>query len=220
MKRAWLVVLMIVLVRLINGAEEDGCTGELTIREYNLAHVSTWALHTAHQEACRLFRDAGVVIRWEAGDPKDKTVTVLDQSAANVLHPEPAHPESINMEIVSDRQTPLPRGALGLSFPHSRHGAQVIISSDRIDRIGAPLCTSPATALGYVMAHEIAHVLLQSLTHSKSGIMQANWNKPIYYQIQAGMLAFNRADAAALRVAAQKRQELSCPTLYSKYPDE
>jgi hypothetical protein len=70
------------------------------------------------------------------------------------------------------------------------------------------------------MAHEIAHVLLQSLTHSKSGIMQANWNKPIYYQIQAGMLAFNRADAAALRVAAQKRQELSCPTLYSKYPDE
>jgi hypothetical protein len=42
-------------------------------------------------------------------------------------------------------------------------------------QLGAQTLISSATILGYAMAHVIGHVLLDQPSHSRSGVMKANW---------------------------------------------
>ena len=47
------------------------------------------------------------------------------------------------------------------------------------------------TVLPYAMAHEIGHVLLRNLSHSRWGIMSSAWTKYEYERMAHGALVFS-----------------------------
>lgn len=49
---------------------------------------------------------------------------------------------------------------------------------------------SQAQILGYVMAHELGHLLLGSNAHSKLGVMRPHWSKAELQSISMGRLSF------------------------------
>jgi hypothetical protein len=71
------------------------------------------------------------------------------------------------------------------------------------------------TILGYVMAHEIGHLLLGSNSHSRSGIMQGEWHGDQLRSIALGELLFTAEQAERMRerVAARARENGPEPSL-------
>jgi hypothetical protein len=57
--------------------------------------------------------------------------------------------------------------------------------------------------LGHVMAHELGHLLLPHGSHTKSGIMVAEWDRHQAEQIGRGWLSFSAEDAAQIRTRAK-----------------
>ena len=61
-----------------------------------------------------------------------------------------------------------------------------------------------ARVLGYVMAHEMGHLLLPYPSHSVTGIMHAAWSGEQLRDIGAGTLRFTPAQARAIRARASR----------------
>jgi hypothetical protein len=62
--------------------------------------------------------------------------------------------------------------------------------------------------LGYVIAHEIGHLLLGSNSHSASGIMQGHWERGQIRQAVTGTLGFTPEQAKLIQAETQKRMSL------------
>ena len=72
---------------------------------------------------------------------------------------------------------------------------------------------NPAVLLGHVMAHEIAHLLLGTNSHSASGIMRAHWYAQELASADRGALLFTpdqaRAMTERLRESKQNAENIS-----------
>ena len=61
------------------------------------------------------------------------------------------------------------------------------------------------SVLGYILAHEIAHVLQGISRHSESGIMKPKWNARDYVEMREDMLRFTEYDASLIRSGLDER---------------
>jgi hypothetical protein len=85
-------------------------------------------------------------------------------------------------------------GALAYALPYER--THIILLYDRIlDAIRRPGVPS---LMGYVLAHEIGHMLQGVARHSAEGIMKAHWNYLDYADMQLGRLKFTVEDIALI----------------------
>jgi hypothetical protein len=67
---------------------------------------------------------------------------------------------------------------------------------------------SPSTVgdlLGSAMAHEIGHILLNLAVHSKSGIMQGNWDLNVLNDIACSRLEFTKQQGEVIRTEVARR---------------
>jgi predicted Zn-dependent protease len=75
---------------------------------------------------------------------------------------------------------------------------------------------SEATILGYVLAHEIAHVLQGIARHSATGIMRARWTDNDLRQMGIRVLAFTPEDVQLIRrLLAHRDASAGCSELLS-----
>jgi hypothetical protein len=74
----------------------------------------------------------------------------------------------------------------------------------RIENTGTMRGIDPGVLLGYVIAHEIGHLLLPYDAHSESGIMRAAWDKAQATNAVMGTLTFDRGQAALIRRSVAK----------------
>jgi hypothetical protein len=58
------------------------------------------------------------------------------------------------------------------------------------------------TLLGYVLAHETAHVLEGAGPHSDEGLMKARWNSRDFERMFLGQLQFAPEDVQRIRAGA------------------
>ena len=87
------------------------------------------------------------------------------------------------------------RGALAYALPYER--THIVLLYDRIlEAISRPGVLS---LMGYVLAHEIGHMLQGVARHSSSGIMKAHWNYLDYADMQLGRLKFTGEDITLIR---------------------
>jgi hypothetical protein len=66
--------------------------------------------------------------------------------------------------------------------------------------------TAADVILGHAMAHEIAHVLLGSSEHARSGLMEARWTPASWHLASAGLLAFRRDEIKRLHEGLRHRE--------------
>ena len=109
--------------------------------------------------------------------------------------------ETIAIDIVATAPTSASRDALAEAAPYSVSGTRITIFYNRLAVITA---TAPGRLLGYVMAHEIAHVLERVARHSEGGILKAHWESSDYGRMGKFGLHFAVEDAELIRDNLQR----------------
>ena len=123
--------------------------------------------------AAQIFKQAGIRLAW-----RDDERSCI--SARN------------GIVVTLSRATPEGRLPGALAYARLFEGTHIVLFYDRVLK----LLTLPEvpTLLGYVLAHEIAHLLQGVDGHSASGIMKAHWDSRDYADMQRGRLSFTEDD--------------------------
>ena len=131
--------------------------------------------------ATRAFQSIGVRLKWRGGTP---TLEALGSGCDQIieLRIDPRAPESYSPE------------AMAYATPRATSGTRIHIFYDRVSK------QSPNVPnfYGYVLAHEIAHVLQGKARHSGEGIMKPHWAGSDYNLMGIYGLMFTDEDAALI----------------------
>jgi hypothetical protein len=104
---------------------------------------------------------------------------------------------NIAVEIVPHAPAKSSDAAVAIAFPYAEDGVRIVIFYDRVVilRDQAP----QMKILGYVLAHEIGHVLQGIARHSQTGVMSAHWTENDFKQMSRGTLTFTPEDTQSIR---------------------
>jgi hypothetical protein len=127
--------------------------------------------------AVRLLAQAGLRLVWDGRDPQAETIAVqIDDRAPH--------------------DVPLAAMAYALPFASGPATRVHVLRS----RLQPPPSISAGTMLGYILAHEIAHVLEGGEFHSNAGVMKARWEIPDYLAMQQDHLGFTPEDVQRMQM--------------------
>jgi hypothetical protein len=106
---------------------------------------------------------------------------------------------NLAIEIVPHAPAGFSHVALAMALPYADSGVRIVIFYDRVEPLLRGHDAPQATVLGYVLAHEIAHVLQGIARHSETGIMRARWTDNDLKQMGIKVLAFTPEDVQLIR---------------------
>jgi hypothetical protein len=167
----------------------------VTVRVYNLARVPSYTLRRAKVYATEIFKNSGVEIVWADG-----TIPTEPDSG-------PTAKLELMVVIRAHATQPLIRNqdAMGTTW---RDVADVFY--DRVKSSASTLALAASffplaepAVLGHVIAHELGHLLL--LSHSKQGIMRAQWNSNDFWRPGTVELLFTPVESERLRAELTRR---------------
>lgn len=167
MKLATAVIMAVVLSGSAQGKSDFG--RQVTVYLVDPGVVPITASGPAQACASDLFARIGINIHWKVGTPPSL------ESGALVI------------EFVTNTPESLRPDALGFSKPYE--GIHIRIFWDRVQAFPAP-----QKVLGYVMVHEITHILQGVPRHAPEGIMKAQWNGYDQSAMTARTLRFTADD--------------------------
>ena len=95
------------------------------------------------------------------------------------------------------RETPANQhpGALAYAMPFER--THIVLFYDRVLTVATPAVTP--YLVGFVLAHEIVHMLQGIEQHAASGVMKARWDVGDYADMQRGRLRLSEDDIRLIR---------------------
>jgi hypothetical protein len=88
---------------------------------------------------------------------------------------------------------------LGATLSDADRPQAGFVSYERTIRFSKAIGIAPGRLLGYVLAHEIGHLLLPRGGHARSGIMREPWGPSELRQLSMGTLLFSAEYGSALR---------------------
>jgi hypothetical protein len=165
----------------------------LTVTVHNDANVPAATMTSAQVTASRIFRQAGLAVKWIICAPSaDKTPEAIGCSEAEF-------PSHLQVRIVSH-----PRNTTGSTLGVSYLGADGTgcysdIFFTRIIDLHSSSGQNIGPILGHVIAHEVAHLLLGMNAHSPFGIMRAQWQKEELLKASEGGLLFTVEQSQVMR---------------------
>jgi tetratricopeptide (TPR) repeat protein len=171
---------------------------QVTVYVFNSVQISPGDLIKAETLAASLFEKEGIRIAWRAG------LTIRDMDA-----PPPGRtwdPADLQLRI---RKSTTVRGsgvtseAIGFCLTMEKNDAVILF--DEIENRAAMLNVDPVVPLGVTMAHEMGHLLLQSASHSLTGVMKARWLAQDLMAAERGNLKFTREEGRSLRDGMERR---------------
>ena len=168
----------------------------LCIHLYNLADAPPKTVERAAAQASRIFQSAGITTTWLQLPANSPEAHLLDNT-----YVVPTRLDSRPYLVVRlTRNAPsISAGALGFALPFARSGISAEILYDPVKAQAWSLDIPEYTVLAYAMAHEIGHVLLDSLAHTRAGIMSTNWNRETWRLVSFGLLKFLPEQAGQMR---------------------
>ncbi len=176
----WIFTVPTIAQRLQKAAAPNS---EITISVHDYADVPPLRLAAAEAEARRIFGLAGVKTVWLSCSPKLEKSQSADCSTVDATHLVLKILSGKTTVHVHDRDDVLGNALLA----DNGVGYYAYAFLDHIEtleqHLGFPV-------LGYVLAHEIGHLLLGSNSHSVNGIMSPHWNGPELRRISEGSLLF------------------------------
>jgi len=133
-------------------------------------------LGNAEALVAKIFGKVGIQVTW-----------VEDASAAHLL--------LRIWESSTVRGTRVTSDALGFRLSHN----EAVVLADATLKAAAEWKVDPRLCLGLTMAHEMGHLLLQSDTHSVSGVMKSRWLRPDLAIAERGALTFTSQEGHLMR---------------------
>ena len=175
----------------------------LTLRVYNYAQVGSAELATSEKVAGEIFASLGVETNWvdcPASKRNARAYPACDSEMGTT---------DLVLRILPRRMAVKLRhsyDSLGFAqtCPESEPACELNVFYHRIDELAAKGYRADRI-LGYVMAHEIAHVLIGP-AHSEEGIMRGGWTSSDLQYISLGLsLDFTDDQSRKLRLAVLRR---------------
>lgn len=188
----WMVLLLLVesVQGIARASTEATEVLEVTVLVHNHAKASESVVTAGEVEAARIFRDAGIHVRW------------VDCSKRSVCHHEPGANE-YELSIVPDGQTSSDL-VYGVAFlGPAGEGKYYDVFLRRIEAGAEISGENTARLLGAVMAHELGHLMLGSHAHTYQGIMSGIWTEFALKRMDMGNLLFSKEQAALMRAKVE-----------------
>src|SRR5262245_55109868 len=154
----------------------------------NPAGVPPDVMARAKAVASRVYSDAAIELQWidDVGEPIP--ASEIQVAIIVALRPNPESRTHVAPDVMgTSTMTASEKGTIAYAF-YSR-----IVERARNRRI------DPAVMLGYVIAHEMGHLLLGHASHSPDGIMRARWDQFEQERFERDSLKFTKEQAAAMR---------------------
>ena len=147
--------------------------------------------------------ELGVRLKWHAGDLR----------AAHDAGPNGAVQTTFGIRTVEHAPNSVTSSALASAQGLGSSGAEITVYEDRVRRFLADHPTLRWVAAGYVLAHELAHVMQGIVRHSESGILKANWSSGDFTRMMYFKLAFTQSDVTLIHqgLALQQASRRSEP---------
>jgi hypothetical protein len=188
MTRPWLQGIAVVFLSASLTAQIQ--TPTLKIYLYDDAGVSAKIVLQAKDRATEVLRQAGVITKWYDCSPKTASASGCEGSLES---------DAISVRTLRDTGQ-IGEGIFGAAFlGNDGHGQYADIFFDRIRRLSEDSEVSLPDLFGYVVAHEIGHLLLGPKAHTWLGIMKASWRHEQLGKIQRGDLRFSDKESKAMR---------------------
>jgi hypothetical protein len=166
----------------------DATKLRLTLVIYDHAHVGPETLAAAENTVSGIFADANVQLIW-----RDGFAYAAERRAA--LNPAPEDPATLVIKLQPESEAArygVPSACGGIGF---ESGAIIFVRS------------FDSTHLGYVMAHELGHMLLGPNAHAIVGIMRGTLLPGDWEKAAQGTLGFTHSQNQQIRtwIAEQSR---------------
>jgi hypothetical protein len=174
----WMVVAVVASLVSITDASEAEHPRTIDVQMTSLAHVPAPVLEQSRNEVTRIFADAGLAVRWTETAPRF-TVQIVAQ-------------------ILGFDRAVSP--VMGVAL-RKANGSMVQVFFRQVQDFARSYQADLGRMLGYVIAHEIGHLLLPGYRHSPTGVMQAEWDKKLVRDAARGLLTFTPAQAAIMRAS-------------------
>ena len=160
---------------------------KLTVVIYDHAHLNAETLRAAESTTSAIFGGAGVQVVWREG-------FAYAAERRNVLNPPPEDPATLIVKLQPESEAArygVHSVCGGLGF---ESGAIIFVR--RFDAIW----------LGYIMAHELGHILLGPNAHSIVGIMRGTLRNEDWEKAAQGTLGFTRRQNQQIRTWIDERR--------------
>jgi hypothetical protein len=164
----------------------------LAVQVCNFSRADGKIVAQAADIARRIFRDASIETVW--------------LTAAIPASPGQSDPSALRVQIFSGRPKRSDiRDAFGAAFTDTSQEKSFLadVFFGNIEEV-ATTRTDEATLLGYVMAHEVGHLL--GVAHTPETVMAESWTGRDIPRMHAGRVRFNPSQGERLRNAVALRQ--------------
>ena len=170
-----------------------------TVLVYNYARVSTTILTAAEREAGRIVDAAGVQIIW-VECPTRSVTTSAEARCSRTLEsadimlrvlPPPAQ-HRLKADVFGFAISPI------LASVYCDSAVRLAVEEEYVE-------FDARTILGYVIAHELGHLLLGSNSHSSGGIMRSPWGPKQVREALMGTLLFTPEQAKVMQAEVRAR---------------
>lgn len=163
----------------------------LAVSVFNDAEVPPAVLEAARQRASLILEDAGVALSWiDCGSPGHRAhagcsaITFPTHLSVRLLARAPAASEdTFGRSFLDDRQ----EGSYAYVYTHA-------LSASRFRKL-----VDQGDLLGYMIAHELGHLLLGRDSHAAGGLMTAVWQSDELQAAGKGNLFFSAREKAKIR---------------------
>jgi hypothetical protein len=192
-------VVVLVLSGLFAAAEEPK---QITIRVFDTASVSDELLANAQELAAQLYERVGIEIHWIRGD-RDALASAEREPAVRTA------PGCPSVDRIDVKLQPTVRGLtrttiLASAFPYRNSGIRVRVPMAHLVAHARATGVPIDVILGFVLVHEVGHILIGSDWHSSTGIMRPKleWTDMILPASEVPM--FDATDAVYIRRNLEK----------------
>jgi hypothetical protein len=182
----WVLPAVFVLARFVTAYGGGEADLPVFCVEVLRSNVSEAIARSSAGVTTNVFQSAGINVQWVHQEPGYRS-----------LSDERCKTGTTHVLVILSRTSPrkndervLAEAAVGGPITAYYHHIQTSARRHRVDT--DVLC-------GYVLAHEIGHVLLRSREHSNSGLMRSSWDNEDYGSMIARRLHFDSAATAAIR---------------------
>jgi len=142
--------------------------------------------------ASGIFEKIGVHLNWRTGE------LPATRSAAG----DGAIQKAFGVRTLEHAPESATAGALASARIVGLSGTEITVYKDRLQRFldsHSNLAGVPGAGAGYVLAHELAHVMQGVARHSESGILKAQWSSSDFEEMVFHRLAFTNFDVELIR---------------------
>jgi len=172
------------------GGQTKSAWYRVTVQATSQMDIPQELLKEGQDSATTIFAAIHVQLIWSGQVPSSsQTSPCVDESATS----------NLVLQIVPHAPANVSNVALAMAMPHANSGVRLIVFYERVDPLLRSHHAPQGKVLGYVLAHEIAHVLQGISRHSDVGIMRPRWTDNDFRQMGIGALTFTNEDVRLIR---------------------